>query len=198
LNTLKVITSATTEPLTLEEAKLHLKVETDADDSLITSLITAARETAEIFTGRALASQVLEYILDGFPAESETIYIPRPPLEEVESIKYRDYEGNETVWDSSNYIVDADSMPARVTLAYGKYFPDFTPYPVSSVRIRYTAGYKSGGPDSLKIPEEIKQALKLLIGHFYENRESVVVGTVANKVPFSVEALLYPFRVSWW
>ena len=96
-----------------------------------------------------------------------------------------------------NYIVDADSMPARVTLAYGKYFPDFTPYPVSSVRIRYTAGYKTGGPDCLKIPEEIKQALKLLIGHFYENRESVVVGTVANKVPFSVEALLYPFRVSW-
>jgi hypothetical protein len=89
-------------------------------------------------------------------------------------------------------------MPARITLAYGKYFPDFTPYPVSSVRIRYTAGYRSGGPDSLKIPEEIKQALKLLIGHFYENRESVVVGTVANKVPFSAEALLYPFRVSWW
>jgi len=92
LNTLKVITSPTSEPLTLEEAKLHLKVETDADDSLITSLITAARETAEIFTGRALASQVLEYILDGFPSESETICLPRPPLEEVESIKYRHHK----------------------------------------------------------------------------------------------------------
>lgn len=198
MNTLKVITSATSEPLSLEEAKLHLKVETDADDSLISSLITAARETAEIFTGRALASQVLEYILDGFPVESDVIYLPRPPLEEVGSIKYKDYQGAETEWDPENYLVDSDSMPARITLAYGKYFPEYTPYPAAAVRIRYTAGYRSGGPDSLKIPEEIKQALKLLIGHFYENRESVVVGTVANKVPFSAEALLYPFRVSWW
>ena len=198
MNTLKVITSPAIEPLSLAEAKLHLKVDTGDDDTLIASLITTARETAEVLTGRALASQVLEYVLDGFPPESEMIYIPRPPLEELDNIKYRDYEGNETEWDASNYIVDADSMPARVTLAYGKYFPDYTPYPAASVRIRYTAGYRPGGPDSLKIPGQISQALKLLIGHFYENRESVVVGTVANKVPFSVEALLYPYRISWW
>jgi len=198
LNTLKIITSAAVEPLTLEEVKLHLKVETDADDNLITSLITAARETAEVFTGRAIASQVLEYILDCFPDSSDVIYLPRPPLEELSSVKYRDYQGVETEWDSQNYVVDSDSMPARITLAYGKYFPDFTPYPAASVRIRYTTGYRSGGQDSLKMPEQINQALKLIIGHFYENRESVVVGTVANKVPFSVEALLYPYRVSWW
>ena len=198
MSTLKVITAPTTEPVTLAEAKLHLKVETGDDDTLISSLITAARETAEIFTGRALASQVLEYILDGFPISNDTIYIPKPPLENITSIKYRDCQGAETEWDSSNYVVDSESMPARIALAYGKYFPDFTPYPVSSVRIRFAAGYRTGGPDSLKIPEGIKQALKLLIGHFYENRESVVVGTVANKVPFTVEALLYPYRVSWW
>ena len=78
MNTLKIITSAAVEPLTLEEVKLHLKVETDADDNLITSLITAARETAEVFTGRAIASQVLEYILDCFPDSSDVIYPVRP------------------------------------------------------------------------------------------------------------------------
>jgi len=198
LSTLKTVTAPTTEPVSLAEAKLHLKVETGDDDTLISSLITAARETAEIFTGRALASQVLEYILDGFPIGNDTIYIPKPPLENITSIKYRDCQDTETEWDSSNYVVDSESMPARIALACGKYFPDFCPYPVASVRIRFTAGYRSGGPDSLKIPEGICQALKLLIGHFYENRESVVVGTVANKVPFTVEALLYPYRVSWW
>ena len=198
MSTLKVITSPTTEPVTLAEAKLHLKVDTDEDDALISTLVTASRETAEVFTGRSLATQVLEYILDGFPIEADTIYLPRPPLETITSIKYKDFQAVETEWDGQNYVVDGESMPARVTLAYGKYFPDFTPYPVSSVRIRFTAGYKTGGPDSLKMPEQINQALKLLIGHFYENRESVVVGTVANKVHFSVEALLYPYRVSWW
>ena len=198
MSTLKIITAPTTEPVSLAEAKLHLKVDTGDDDTLISTLVTASRETAEVFTGRALATQVLEYILDSFPSCSDTIYLPMPPLETLASIKYKDCQGVEAEWDSSNYVVDSESMPARVTSAYGKYFPDFTPYPVSSVRIRFTAGYKSGGPDSLKIPEQINQALKLLIGHFYENRESVVVGTVANKVPFTVEALLYPYRVSWW
>ena len=198
MSTIKTVTAPTTEPVSLAEARLHLKVDTDDDNALISSLITASRETAEVFTGRALATQVLEYILDGFPTEADTINIPRPPLEELTSIKYRNWQGQEVEWDGQNYVVDGESMPARVTLAYGKYFPDFTPYPVSSVRIRFTAGYKSGGPDSLKMPEQINQALKLLIGHFYENRESVVVGTVANKVPFSVEALLYPYKISWW
>ena len=194
---IKLITAATAEPISLVIAKQHLKVETTDDDDLVTALIKAARETAESFTGRALASQTFEYILDEFPQSGDMIFIPNPPLESVESIKYKDYEGTEVEWDSSNYIIDSDNIPARISLAYNKIFPVFTPYPVSAVRIRFVAGYKIGGDPHLIIPEQINNAIKFLIGHFYENRESVVIGTITSKVPFAVEAMLYPYKITW-
>ena len=197
MKTLKIITAATTEPLSLAEAKNHLRVLTNDEDALISVLITAARQWCENFTGRALASQIFEYILDDFPEEDEKIILPMPPLETVDSIKYKDFEETETEWNAVNYIVDDESIPARIALAYGKYFPSYTPYPVNSVRIRFTAGYKEGGDPHLEMPEQINSAIKLLIGHLFENRENVVIGSAANKVPFTVEALLYPYKVNW-
>lgn len=197
---LKIITAPVSEPVTLEEAKSHLKVTSGDEDTLIENLITTARQYSENFTRRALASAVFELVLDNFPSGSnEAIVLPRPPLEEVASIRYKDSDGNETVWGSENYIVYS-SEPAEIYPAYGVYYPNFTPYPKGAVKVRYTAGYRTSGDDpNLIIPKAIKQAMLLIIGDWYENREALLSkGHIPKTIPFGVEALLTPYRIFGW
>jgi len=81
---LKLKTVPAIEPITLEEAKLHLKVDSADDNTLISGLITTARELAEKETKRAFITQVWQMFFDEAPDEIE---IPKPPLQSVESIK---------------------------------------------------------------------------------------------------------------
>ena len=198
---LKLITPPESEPITLTEAKKHLKIEVEdtVEDDNINSLIRAAREYCEDYQCRAYVSQVWELVLDQFPIKN-FINIPIPPLQSVESVKYKDKNGVECVFDLNNYIVDIDKEPGRIFLAYGKSWPSVTLQPVSSFRIRFTAGYspKSEG-DSIdlagNVPETVKQAMKLLIGYWFENREAAIVGSVGKELEFSVHALLNPNRI---
>jgi len=193
--TLKIITAPTVEPILIAEAKKHLRVISNDEDTLITSIIKVARQVAENFTHRAIASQTLEYIIDDFP--EEVITLPMPPVESITSIKYKNSEGVETEWDNTKYIKFLDSEPAKIVPAYGESFPSFIPYPIGAVKIRYVAGYKTGGTDpNIIIPEAIKQALLLLIGHYFENREILLErGHIPKTIPFSAEALLYSYKI---
>ncbi|NSW92315.1 MAG: phage head-tail connector protein [Firmicutes bacterium] len=186
---LKLITPPSIEPITLEEAKAHIRVDGADEDILITSLITTAREYCESFQNRAYITQVWELILDAFPASP--FNIPRPPLQSVDSIKYTDSDGLETTFDSTNYIVDTDSEPGRVALATGIVWPSMTLKSIGGVKIRFTAGYG----DAAAVPMMIKQAMLLLIGHWYENREASFIGHVSREIEFAVHALLWPERV---
>lgn len=166
---------------------------TNIEDDLLNALITTAREYCETFTGRALATQTLELIMDDFPA-CEHIELPKSPIQSITSIKYKASNGTEYTWASTNYIINADVMPGLITPIYNGYFPVFTPYPTGAVRIRYIAGHSSEGTP---IPKAIKQALLILVGHWYENRE-LVVEKKLNEIPFSVNNLLYPNKVFRW
>ncbi|MFA5433133.1 MAG: head-tail connector protein [Candidatus Paceibacterota bacterium] len=194
---LKLITAATTEPISLTEAKAHLRVTSTDEDTLIGAIIKAARQSAESMTRRSLASQVFEIALDDFPEEE--IILPMPPVESITSIKYKNSDGVETTWDSAKYVF-YNSEPAKIIPAYGEVFPSFTPYPAGAVKVRFIAGYKTSGADvSLVMPEAIKQALLLLIGSFYENREDLLSkGHIPKSLPFGVDALLYPYRIWGW
>ena len=160
---------------------------TSQEDTLIESLITVAREKCENITNRALATQTIVLSLDQFP--SGNIRLPRPPLVSVTSIKYKDSAGTDTTWDSSNYIVDIAKEPGEVALAYGISYPLYTEYASSSVKITYVAGYITD------CPKAIKQAMLLLIGHYYENREEFVIGQTIAKIPRSVDDLLSSYRI---
>jgi len=96
----KVITAVTAEPVSLADAKLHLRLDdiggSHPHDALVTSLISSAREFAEHYTGRALAQQTLEVALDSFP-NGDTIDLPRPPVASVTSIKYDDSD-HDDLW----------------------------------------------------------------------------------------------------
>jgi len=186
---LKLITAATTEPVSLIEAKAHLRVTDSNSDTLISSLIKTARQHCENFTGRALASQTFELIMDSFPS---VIELPMPPVTSLIAtdcgIKYKDSDGVETTLASTEYIF-YDSEPAVIVNAYGKSWPTFIPYPIGAVKVRYVAGYTTN------IPEPIKQAIMLLVGHLYENREAINIGNIINEVPFGVTTLLFPYRI---
>ncbi len=186
---LKVITPPASEPLDLATAKVHLRVDTTDDDALITSLITAARQYCEQYQNRAYVTQTLELTLDEFP--DMPFDLPMPPLQSVTSIKYIDKDGLETTWDPANYIVDVDSQPGRIALAYGKTLPTVTLKPVNAVKIQFVAGYGA----TAAVPQTVKQAMLLLIGAWYEQREALVVGSTVTTVPFAVEALLWQDRV---
>jgi uncharacterized phiE125 gp8 family phage protein len=188
---LVLVTPPAQEPVSLAEAKAHLRVDTADDDALIQALIVAAREHVEHITRRALITQSWDLILDAFPAGE--IVMPRPPLQSVTSITYRLQDGTAVTLDPANYVVDAKSEPGRVVLVPGKSWPSEELYPASSVVIRYTAGY--GDPGA--VPVAIKQAILLLVGHWYENREAAAVGHTVIQLPMTVDALLWPYRV-WW
>ena len=182
----RVITPPATEAVTLTEAKLHCRVDHDAEDSLIDSLITAARVYCEGVQNRAYVEQTLELTLDKFPPS--IFYLPRPPLLTVESIKYTDKDGAEETFDSGKYIVDTGSFKGRVSLKYGESWPSVTLQPIAAVKIRFTAGYD-------EVPQTAKQAMLLLIGHWYINRESAISGQVNREIEFAVNALLGLDRV---
>lgn len=184
-------TAPTSEPVTVSEAKAQLRVDISDDDTLISDIISGARQAFEEINGRSLFTTTWKLILDGWPSKPY-IELPRPPLASVTSIAYVDSDGNTTVWDSSNYVVETDRTPGRVHLAYNANWPTATLRPASPITITYVAGWA----DVDNIPQRYKQAILLLVGHWYENREAIVTsGAVPKQVPLGYDSILWMDRV---
>jgi len=175
------------EPLTLEEVKEYLRVDTDSEDDLITSFIIAARRQVEARTYRPLITQSWLLSLD-FSEISDIVEINKFPLQTVDSIKYFDIDGNIQTIDSSKYIVDKNSNPCRVQFTD---LPSTIKNQINAMQIKFTCGYGDLASD---VPDDIKLAMKFIIGHYYENRQDVVTGTQVNEIPQSSQFLLEPYR----
>lgn len=178
---LKLKTAPTAEPITLEEAKNYLKIETADDNVLINALITSARQLGEKCTRRAFITQTWQAFFDSVSAEFE---IPKPPLQSVESIKVLDEEGNETTVDSSYYDVDkSENSPGRVKLKSGCCWPTHRGF--ASFIVEFKAGY---GDAADSVPQLLKLRILQLIGHLYDNRDS-------QEIPEEVQRLFASFKV---
>lgn len=181
----RVISAPEAEPITLTEAKLHLRETLTAQDTLITALLKVAREYAERYTGRALMTQTLELSLPCFPAID--LIVPRPPLQSVSWIKYIDDSGVLQTLDPSLYQIDTYREPARIKPAYGESWPS-TRNDYGAVQVRYVAGYANiGSPldatDASGVPECVKHWMKMRVAQFYEQREATVVGLNVSQIP---------------
>ncbi len=184
------VTAPAVEPLTLAEAKDHLRVDHVNEDSLIEPMIKAARQFAEGVTRRALITQTWDWLLDAFPAWE--LSVPKPPLQSVTSITYVDTDGNSQTLAASEYRVDNSTEPGRITPAFSKVWP-VTRAVTGAVTVRIVAGYGVAGQD---VPGEIRLAMAEHIGHWYEHRESVLVGTNVVKMPLTAERLLANYHVA--
>jgi uncharacterized phiE125 gp8 family phage protein len=195
---IRLITPPAAEPITLTEAKAHLRVDHTDDDVLISALIQASRVYCEQFTGRAFITQTWEEVIDIFPVNE--IMIPLPPLQSVTSIKYDDGGGVEQTLGLTEYEVDAVSQPGWVVPVTSGW-PSSVWEGINSVRIRFVAGYAPGtnSPIDLaaNVPQSLKAAILLHVGQLYDQREDIVVGTIVNKVPTGgIEHLLRQYRVA--
>lgn len=196
-----LITGPSVEPLDLEEVKKHLRFGSTTEDSLIDAWISAARQYFEDQTGRQLITATWEYWLDQFPGDGE-IELPHPPLQPqadgppatgVVSVKYRDTSGVLQTWAASNYVVVAPQGPqasrGRVTLADGITWPSTQPI-AGAVQIRYTAGYGRAAGD---VPELIRTALYMLVGHFHRHRADSTEAAL-SRLPLGASTLIGSFK----
>lgn len=184
---LSIVTPPAAEPVSLAEAKLHLRIDVNDEDTLVESYITAAREWCELAARRAFVTQTLALRLAEWPC-GDCIQLPRPPLASVTSITYTDSAGANQTMTSADYLVYATAEPGLVQLGYGKSWPSATLQLGPSIVITYVAGYGNAAA----VPKRYKQAILLMTGHFYENREQVIAvpGISLAEVPLAVQSLL--------
>jgi uncharacterized phiE125 gp8 family phage protein len=182
---LKTITPPTAEPVTVQEAKLHLRVDSNEEEAYIASLIQTAREHIETaILHRSLVTRTLEYVISRFPCGAGSIQLPMPPLLTITSVIYTDSVNVEHTITAAAYCVNADASPGIILPAYGTAWPADTLAPSGAVHIRYTAGY--GLP--AVVPQSFKSAIKLLVGHLYANRE-LMVSTNLQNMPLAIDSL---------
>lgn len=188
---IEVSVAPTAEPVTLAEAKAHMVVTSGDDDAYIYALITAAREMAETYTGRAIPTQTLRLTLDCFPAGA--IYLPRAPVQSLTSIAYTDEDGNGQTF--SNTQTDfSGTVLHRVEPAVDYSWPSTQSEKIGAVVVTYVAGYGTATDSPNPIPLAIRQAILVKVAELYEHREeSIVAATSAATNTF--KSLLAPYRL---
>lgn len=182
------------EPITLAQAQLHLRLDLEAgqhpDDSLVSALITVARQDAENYTGLALTQQTFVAYYDEFPTDDLDLGIW--PVRSITSVQYVDSDGNTQTFSSTAYRLDPNDKPA--VLQYVDAWPQ-TKAQKNAVTVTFVAGYAAGSPTRWNLPKPIYQAMLMMIGHLYENRESVNVGNMVTAYPLGMMHLLTPYRL---
>jgi len=204
---LKLITGPAVEPVSIDDAKTHLRVDYSDQDAEITRLISTARTICEMYQHKAYINQTWQLTLDSFPDGrppsslyalyshapvsyqdfKDHIVIPISPLVTVNSVKYYITDNTETIMTPGTaYFVDNQNEPGRIALPYMIPWPMVILRPENGVIINFTSGY---GTNATTVPSEVISAILLLVSHLYEHREATAT-QVLNEMPFGVQSLL--------
>lgn len=181
----RLVTPPAEEPVSLYEAVAHLRVDGEDEDALIAGLITAARQMVERLSSLALVDRTVDIVMDGFPPRGTPL--PLAPLRSVASITYRDASGVDQVLDPSEYRVLAGT-PGRVEPVSS--WP--SPSGKGAVTIRAVFGHGTAAD----VPQLARQAILLLVGHWYEHREAVLSAGTPREVPLAADSLIALLRWS--
>jgi uncharacterized phiE125 gp8 family phage protein len=197
---LSLVTPPTVEPLSIDELKMHLRVDTDDEDPYIETLIQVARQRCEAATRRTLLTQTWDVSLDQWPTwdgyhggntyepvntllpAGGYVALPKAPLQNVSYVKFVDLAGTTQTWDPSNYMVHAPAgdrcARGRLSLGWVKVWPIIRPT-MNAIQIRMVTGY---GDLAADVPAILRQAMMLDAGTLYSTRESVLTGTRAASI----------------
>jgi uncharacterized phiE125 gp8 family phage protein len=184
-----LLTPPAVEPVTLADAKTYLRVAHADDDGVITALIAAARSQIEAQTRRAMIAQTWRIVRDAWPADGRVPVLPAP-LVEIVAARVLDDDGTPQAIDVQAFVADAASAPAVIAFA-----PWSLPSPgrkVGGIEIDIAVGYGAAPAD---VPEPLRQAVRLLVAHWYENRGLIAVGHSVAVLPVAVAASIAPYRV---
>jgi uncharacterized phiE125 gp8 family phage protein len=179
-----VSVAPTVEPVSIEEARLHLDLDDNYYDSQLKQLIEVSRKRVEQDSRRSFVNQTRVLKMDDFPGEVY-IELPTAPVSSVTHVKYYDDTGSLQTFSSSKYTVDSDGTPARVVLGYSDSWPSSRGY-YNDVHITYVAGYGSSASD---VNEIARYAILMLISHLF-NTPSITSPTSVNTVPHGYDALI--------
>lgn len=165
-----------------------------AEDSLLSALITTARQWVESFARRALITQTWKLYLDGWPCASN-IVLPFGSLQSITHCKYTDSTGTQSTFSSSYYSEDTISEPGRLVLNNDQSWPSGVLNTLNPIEVQFVCGY---GDNSTDVPSSIRTAIKMMAANWYENREPVSPGLSSYDpkiLPMSVKSILYPYRL---
>ena len=182
-----------TEPLTVAEVEHYLSLPSLSPDdenrtALLESLISAAREVAELHQGRDLVQKQFDLTLESFPASIALL----PHLVTVDLVQYTDSGGTVTaLTENTDYIVDTAKQPGVIMPVYGESWPTFTPWPSSPILVRFTAGLAATDAFWADAGKRIVVGMKMLIKHWYESPEAIPKpGSTGAEIPFGISVLL--------
>jgi uncharacterized phiE125 gp8 family phage protein len=175
-----------TEPISLAEAKTHLRIPHADDDGYISTLIIAARRAAEARTGLALINQDWSLWLDKWP-NAPVVSLGLVPVSAINDIIAYGEDGTPAIYDPAHYYLDGVSKPGRVVIRPDR-LPPIAGRRVNGIEIRFTAGF---GATASAVPQDLKQALLLIIAHWFEHRGEAEGGSL----PMSAIEILSRHRI---
>ena len=179
-----LLTAPAIEPLSLAEAKAFLRVETGDDDDVISALIAGSRIHVEAQTRRALITQSWRLSFDAWPRDGRLTVLPAP-LQALAATRVYDFDNNAQALDTAAFVLDRGASALI-------FAPWALPAPgrvAAGIELDVTTGF---GDAAIDVPEPLRQAIRLLVAHWYENRGLVGSGAV---LPQTVAALLAPYRM---
>lgn len=175
------------EPVTLAEVRAFMRLDDTSEDMLVTALITAARATLEAETRRAFVTQQWRLVFDRFP--DCTIVLPLAPVSAVSAISLLARTVPDEALDVALYELDLGGEPPRIWKADGAAWPK-AKRRAAGIAVDFTAGY--GG--AAAVPQALKQAVLMLVAHWFETRLPVAFGDTGTDIPLTVAALIAPYR----
>lgn len=188
---LRPVTNPSQEPLTLENAKLHARLDTDDEDKLVMQMIRAARRYVEIATRRALVTSTWDYAIDDdWPltmSGQQKIRLPINPVASVVSITYQDGSSPNPTIAATDYTASLGEYNSYIVPAYNVEWPSVLCVPEAAT-VRFIAGGAIDSVDPLLL-----MGLTMLSTHLIERRD-LTVEKALQEIPYGVEAMISPFR----
>lgn len=184
-----LISAPAIEPVSIAEAKAHLRIDGNDENDLIGAMLVAARVHIEQLARRVLVEQGWRVYLDQWPRKRIVTLSPAP-LISVDQVTVYDGDGEPVTVDPEDYEVDAVACPGRLILlspahsAVGR--------AANGIEIDVTAGY---GPSGIDVPAPLRQAIMMLAANIYEHRGPAGHDLGGHVAPPGVHALIAPYRI---